>query len=235
MAQELRCEFSACPWVSPRGELATVVKLMEIHFAAKHELDKTAKVNSNVNRFKQNTMLQLEDEPIRRFAGRCHGLPAVSEYAVKCTCCGAVSHNKVHAKPKERKCKFCGEHHILGKKNCGAAGKHCENCGKKDHLSKVCWSRKKAEELPKSEAASQVHLGRGVHVKAGPQHAAGHNWACGALQDEEANQMFNSYQDTNTGFYSADLISQNKLKRGIKNKQKSKISKKSRIDHSSQN
>ena len=79
MAQELRCELSAFPWVSPRGDLATVIKLMEMHFAAKHQLDKTSKVNSIVNQFKLNTMLQLEGEPIRRLAGRCHGLAAVSE------------------------------------------------------------------------------------------------------------------------------------------------------------
>ena len=44
--QKLECEFSDCSWVSPEGELETVVKLMEMHFAAKHKPAKTTKVSS---------------------------------------------------------------------------------------------------------------------------------------------------------------------------------------------
>ena len=34
---KLKCEFSECTWTSHEGELDTVVKLMEMHFAAKHQ------------------------------------------------------------------------------------------------------------------------------------------------------------------------------------------------------
>ena len=40
---KLNCEYAACSWVSPEGELYTVVKLMEMHFAANHKVEKVAK------------------------------------------------------------------------------------------------------------------------------------------------------------------------------------------------
>ena len=43
---KLKCEFSTCSWVSHEGELDTVVKLMEMHFAANHKQEKAAKVTS---------------------------------------------------------------------------------------------------------------------------------------------------------------------------------------------
>ena len=43
---KLKCEFSECTWVSHEGELDTVVKQMEMHFAAKHQPAKTAKVTT---------------------------------------------------------------------------------------------------------------------------------------------------------------------------------------------
>ena len=43
---ELSCEFDGCPWVSPKGEFESAVKLMEMHFAAKHQRSKAAKVNA---------------------------------------------------------------------------------------------------------------------------------------------------------------------------------------------
>ena len=37
MAEKLNCEFPDCSWVSPAGDLVTVVKLMEMHFTANHK------------------------------------------------------------------------------------------------------------------------------------------------------------------------------------------------------
>ena len=338
---ELKCEFSTCSWVSPKGELDTVVKLMEMHFTANHKQDKAVKVtsakaekakrpeiaaemsdedwayflsrwssykkatslegddinlqlmeccceqlrkdhyrnfpntatpasettllaqikqiavrakNRAVNRFKLNTLHQDKGEPIRRFAGRIRGLAAVSEYSVQCTACndpvsytdevikdqviagiadleiqkdvlshpesktfdlekllsfvegkesgmtsqGLMSGNKVEAnletKPSPRKCKFCGDTHVLGKIHCKAAGKQCEKCGKKDHFAKVCRSSKKNEEIPKVEAA-------GTPGDAGPQQGGDRNWACGAVQPEEVDEEFQSFENTSHGFY----------------------------------
>jgi len=42
----LSCEFSECPWKSPDGDLNIVVKLMEMHYAAKHATPKVAKVSA---------------------------------------------------------------------------------------------------------------------------------------------------------------------------------------------
>ena len=47
MVEKLKCEYSGCPWVSPEGDLATVVKLMEMHFTANHKPDQTSKGNSS--------------------------------------------------------------------------------------------------------------------------------------------------------------------------------------------
>ena len=112
---------------------------------------------------------------------------------------GLMSGNKVESvtEPikKVKNCKFCGDSHIFGKKNCKAAGKECVNCGKKDHLAKVCRSSKKSE--AKVEAAE----GAGTQVQAGAQRVADSNWACGALQGEEVDHCFTSYQNSQHGFY----------------------------------
>ena len=304
---KLQCEFVECTWSSPEGELDTIVKLMEMHFAAKHKPGQSAKVtsvraekakrpeiavemsdedwayflsrwdaykkatgligddvilqlmeccceqlrkdhyrnypasqistsetarlaeikqiavrakNRAVNRFKLNTLNQDKGEPIRRFAGRIRGLATVSEYSIECTSCkapvsytdevivdqviagianleiqkdvlsqsgnfnleklltfiegkesgmtsqGLISGNKVESnvenQPRDRKCKFCGDSHTFGKKNCKAAGKECEKCGKKDHFAKVCKSAKKTEDKAKVEAASEANWARGT-------------------------------------------------------------------------
>ena len=346
---KLKCEFSECTWTSHEGELDTVVKLMEMHFAAKHQPAKAAKVTSGkaekakrpeiaaemsdedwayflsrwsaykkatslegediilqlmeccceqlrkdhyrnypsttlssssestilsqikqiavraknraVNRYKLHTLHQDKGEPIRRFAGRIRGLASVSEYSAQCTSCnkpvtytdevimdqviagiadleiqkdvlslpeaktfnlekllsfiegkesgmtsqGLMSGNKVNVnleiKGKDMKCKFCGDPHIFGKKNCKAAGKQCEKCGKKDHFAKVCRSGKKPEGTTKVESAAEAGRSTGTRVEPDPQQAADRNWACGALQGEEVDQPFQTYQDSNTGFY----------------------------------
>ena len=36
MAETLDCEFDTCSWTSPKGDLATVVKLYEMHLKVKH-------------------------------------------------------------------------------------------------------------------------------------------------------------------------------------------------------
>ena len=43
---KLNCEFSDCPWISPEGDLAIVVKLMEMHFSANHKPGQVAKVTA---------------------------------------------------------------------------------------------------------------------------------------------------------------------------------------------
>ena len=40
------CEYSGCSWSSPEGELDTVVKLLEMHIAAKHQHVKATKVTA---------------------------------------------------------------------------------------------------------------------------------------------------------------------------------------------
>ena len=38
------------------------------------------------------------------------------------------------------KCKYCGNNHVWGRKNCPANGKTCSKCGRNDHFAKVCRS-----------------------------------------------------------------------------------------------
>ena len=145
---------------------------------------------------------------------------------------GLITGNKVEAnvetKFKDRKCKFCGDMHTFGKKNCKAAGKQCDNCGKKDHLAKVCRSSKKTESS-KVESAAESGQGLGSQVAAGAHRVADSNWACGALQGEEINDEFESYQSPDHGFYhenksfdmySSSFNSQKNIKEVIRAKQK---------------
>ena len=37
-------------------------------------------------------------------------------------------------------CRYCGEIHKWGSKNCSAYGKSCRKCGKSNHIAKVCRS-----------------------------------------------------------------------------------------------
>ena len=46
-------------------------------------------------------------------------------------------------KPREkRRCKFCGETHEFDKNSCPAYGKSCNNCGIRNHFSKVCQKKR---------------------------------------------------------------------------------------------
>ena len=96
---------------------------------------------------------------------------------------------------KAKRCKFCGDAHVWGKKNCKAAGKTCDKCGKRDHLSKVCKSSKKnVEEVPKIEASfEQLQVKTDATVES--------NWACGALSGEDfVNESFQSFENEHLGF-----------------------------------
>lgn len=44
------------------------------------------------------------------------------------------------------RCKFCGEKHQAGSKNCPAYGKTCEFCKRKNHNEKVCYKKKSNNE-----------------------------------------------------------------------------------------
>ena len=55
-----------------------------------------------------------------------------------------ASANRVstHSRSSPVNCKYCGEQHTPGMAHCPAAGKKCNNCGKRGHFSKVCLSRR---------------------------------------------------------------------------------------------
>ena len=133
---------------------------------------------------------------------------------------GFMSGNRVETasdvKNKDKKCKFCGELHIFGKKNCRAAGKLCDNCGKKGHLAKVCRSKKK---VTKDEEAANVCPESTVDLVTRDQ-----NWACGAIQEEVEHEGFQTFDDFNVGFYDSNkessiypghIHSQNTFKNGL--------------------
>ena len=61
---------------------------------------------------------------------------------------GAVTRNsKKCDKPAETfkkkvvKCRWCGQKHEIGRKNCPASGGTCSKCSKKGHVAIVCRSR----------------------------------------------------------------------------------------------
>ena len=39
---------------------------------------------------------------------------------------------------KKKRCKFCGNDHVWGRKNCPAFGKTCTKCGGMNHFKKAC-------------------------------------------------------------------------------------------------
>ena len=104
-------------------------------------------------------------------------------------------------KPRERKCRFCGEVHVLGKKNCKAAGQECSKCGKKDHLAKVCRSVRKTESSNKADGV-----------------AADANWACSVFPDvdpysqyldDDTNQF---YENKNSDIYKTSFLTKQSSK-----------------------
>ena len=44
--------------------------------------------------------------------------------------------------PETRRCKFCGYNHPWNREKCPAFGKLCNECGKRNHFSKVCKNKK---------------------------------------------------------------------------------------------
>ena len=117
--------------------------------------------------------------------------------------CGTVAaSSNVIEKPKDRKCRYCGDVHELGKKNCKAAGTECSKCGRKDHFSKVRRSSKK------NEVGNAVKSEK-VAVEA--------NWACGVnialdpeIQNSDATYQF--YENKKSDSYTSSFSSDNSLK-----------------------
>ena len=113
---------------------------------------------------------------------------------------GTVAASNSENKPRERKCRFCGDTHVMGKKFCKAAGQECSKCGKKDHLAKVCRSSKKQETANKTEAA-------GIEA----------NWACGVFQSPEVTTDAQNpfYNNKNSESYRTSFPCKNKSKEVI--------------------
>ena len=94
------------------------------------------------------------------------------------------------AELKEKKCRYCGDAHIMGKKHCKAAGQQCEKCGRKDHFAKVCKSAKKPSEVKaKVESTAEANW------------AAGSNWACSVSPGQEPDNHNESYENKNFYLY----------------------------------
>ena len=84
--------------------------------------------------------------------------------------------------------------HLWGKKHCKAAGKTCDKCGKKDHLSKVCRSSTKTDvDTSNSHSTNDT-------VEFAADKSVESNWACGASQGE-VTEFFSSYDPNDIEFY----------------------------------
>ena len=344
------CEYPGCPgpWKSPEGDLGTVVKLLEMHFASKHQSSKNSASNSKpekakrpeiaaelsdedwnyflsrweaykkatslegedivlqlleccceelrrdhhrnypsqtsatetsllseikqiavraknraVNRVKLNTLRQDKGEPIRRFAGRIRSLATVSDYAVKCTKCkfdviytdevimdqviagiadleiqkDVLSHPNAKtltletllvfiegkesgqsslnlmtggrgsvsaANLKEKRCRYCGDTHILGRRHCKAANHLCEKCGKTGHFTKVCKSKKPFEKPTEVKPKAEIEDKAKVEAASEFNWAAGSSWVCAATsanQDESHESDYEYSENKNFYFY----------------------------------
>ena len=67
------CEYPGCPgpWKSPEGDLGTVVKLLEMHFASKHQSSKNSASNSKPEKAKRPEIAaELSDEDWNYFLSR---------------------------------------------------------------------------------------------------------------------------------------------------------------------
>ena len=107
--------------------------------------------------------------------------------------------------PKRKKCRFCGDTHILGRKHCKAAGQTCEKCGKEGHYAKVCKSgRRPTEEKNPSEDNPKVGI-----VAAEANWASGSSWACN-VNTSPTTETF--YENTNFHLYPDSFIHQKSLK-----------------------
>ena len=58
-----------------------------------------------------------------------------------------------------KRCRYCGNRHSPGKKNCEAADNICENCNKVGHFGKVCRRKKKAGSRKKSTESEAAESG----------------------------------------------------------------------------
>ena len=76
-----------------------------------------------------------------------------------------LNHNNSDAKPSHQACTACGSHqhstsgtgsHQL---ECPAWRQTCSNCGKPNHLSRVCWVRKPPQAVRKSPGANEATMG----------------------------------------------------------------------------
>ena len=58
---------------------------------------------------------------------------------------------------KPKRCKFCGNEHVWGRKHCPAFGKSCSNCGGSNHFMKVCKTKKNKISMVEEENEFEIH------------------------------------------------------------------------------
>ena len=46
-----------------------------------------------------------------------------------------------------KRCKYCGQVHEMDMQSCPAFGKYCSTCGLKNHLSSICLTKRKAQNI----------------------------------------------------------------------------------------
>ena len=75
-----------------------------------------------------------------------------------------LNHNNSDAKPSHQACVGCGSHQhgVSGtgsrQLKCLAWGQKCSNCGKPNHLPRVCWARKTPQVVRKSPGANETAM-----------------------------------------------------------------------------
>ena len=113
---------------------------------------------------------------------------------------GLMTGNLVGEVDRKAKCSYCDSQHVKGKQHCKAAGKKCEQCGKYDHLAKVCRSKPSTSaEHVKKEGVKETKQ----KAKAAWAYPEG-NWACNVDTTPKTDAYTNSYQEEGFNSYPED-------------------------------
>ncbi|VDP73507.1 unnamed protein product [Echinostoma caproni] len=69
--------------------------------------------------------------------------------------CKIASENRTHSTVA---CRFCGRIHLMGRSNCPAWGKTCDNCKKRNHFAAKCFGKKKSTSEHHVQAVDHVSV-----------------------------------------------------------------------------
>ena len=131
------CNFCSCLKDSLlRDQLVLGIKEMSVRKKLLQERKLTLMKALDICRSSETTSKQLRNMTDFTDESADHEIEAIRQQSYR-------NRRREPLKPREkRRCKFCGETHEFDKNSCPAYGKSCNNCGIRNHFSKVCQKRR---------------------------------------------------------------------------------------------